>query len=77
MSNQGTRTEIGTVVGRGPDTPYVLIGVADERQLMVNKKAFCGDWHALKRGDVLALITDGGPAVAKVLSARLSSSAAE
>lgn len=77
MSTQGTRNEVATVVGRGPATPYVLVESARERQYMMTRKVYAGDWDALKRGDVVELITDGGTEVARILSARLLSSAAE
>lgn len=77
MSTQGTRIEIATVVGRGPHAPYVLVESAAQRQYMVNRKIFSGDWDALKRDDVVELVTNGDPHVARILSARLLSAKRE
>ncbi|WP_332747637.1 HAD domain-containing protein [Hydrogenophaga sp.] len=62
-----------TVVGRGPDTPYVLVEDAQELQFFVIKRVFEGDWEALDSGDVVELITTRGE-LSRVLRARLISS---
>lgn len=62
-----------TVVGRGPDTPYVLVEDAQELQFFVIKRVFEGDWEALDSGDVVELITTRGE-LRRVLRARLVSS---
>ena len=61
---------IGTVLGRGTDTPYVLVECHDVNQYLVNRRVFAGDWDALAKGDCVALALSGG-ACAKVLSAWL------
>lgn len=71
MSGHDTELAIATVVGRGPNTPYVLVEVASGRQFMVSRKVFSGDWHALKQGDVVELVILRSNELSKVLSGRL------
>lgn len=71
MSGHHTEVEVARVVGRGPDTPYVLAETALGRQFMVNRKAFAGDWSALKQGDCLELLVLRDSELSKVFSARL------
>jgi hypothetical protein len=64
---------VGTVLGRGTDTPYVLVECHDANQYVVNQRVFAGDWDALQHGDVVALTVTRG-AAGRVLNARLSGS---
>lgn len=64
-----TNTLVGTVPGRAPGTSYVLVKSA-ERQYMVNRRVFVGDWDGLKPGDRVELIVIPGEC-SRVLSARL------
>lgn len=61
---------VGTVLGRGTDTPYVLVECHDANQYVVTPRVFAGDWDALAKGDSVALTVSGG-ACARVLSAWL------
>lgn len=61
---------VGTVRGRGSDTPYVLVQCRNGHQYAVNQLVFAGDWKALEKGDRLALaLAVSGGACARVLSA--------
>ncbi|MDO9557611.1 MAG: HAD domain-containing protein [Coriobacteriia bacterium] len=70
IAHEGTtRVVTATVLGRGFDTPYVLVEDAQADQFIVRQDVFEGDWHALKRGDVVELITTLEP-VCRVLRCR-------
>jgi hypothetical protein len=71
MHDQGTLRVFATVLGRGLDTPYVLVEDAKADQFVVTPAVFEGDWDALARGDVVELITTNEP-VCRVLRARLA-----
>lgn len=70
MHDQNTLHVFATVLGRGPDTPYVLVEDAKADQFVVTQRMFEGDWLALERGDAVELITTSEP-VCRVLHARL------
>lgn len=74
MRDQGTLRVLATVLGRGLDTPYVLVEDAKADQFVVTPAVFEGDWDALAKGDVVELITTNEP-VCRVLRARLVASA--
>lgn len=61
---------VGTVLGRGIDTPYVLVECHGGNQYVVIPRVFAGDWDALAKGDSVALAVSGGDC-ARVLSAWL------
>jgi hypothetical protein len=61
---------LAKVVGRGGDTPYVLVEGPGQRQYMVLPRCFAGNWDALKAGDEVELVVTLGE-LARVLSARL------
>lgn len=69
MHDQGTLRVLATVLGRGLDTPYVLVEDAKADQFVVTPAVFEGNWNTLERGDVVELITSGEP-VCRVLRAR-------
>lgn len=69
-----TRVVTATVLGRGFDTPYVLVEDAQADQFVVKQAVFEGDWQALERGDVVELITTNEP-LCRVLRARPAKSA--
>jgi hypothetical protein len=58
-------------MGRGEETPYVLVEGAGRNQFVVLKKYFVGNWDALKSGDDVELVVTREPAV-RVLSAKLA-----
>lgn len=70
IHDQGTLRVFATVLGRGPETPYVLVEDAKADQFMVIPEVFEGTWDALEMGDVVELITTHGP-MCRVLRARL------
>lgn len=70
LHDQGTLRVFATVLGRGLDTPYVLVEDAKADQFVVTPAVFECDWDALERGDVVELITTDEP-VCRVLRARL------
>lgn len=76
MHDQGTLRVFATVLGLGLDTPYVLVEDAKADQFVVTPAVFEGNWGALKRGDVVELITTDEP-VCRVLRARIFSRAEE
>jgi hypothetical protein len=68
MNASAFESRVGTVLGIGTDTPYVLVECQDANQYVVNQRVFAGDWKALANGDLIALAVSGG-ACARVLSA--------
>lgn len=68
MNSSAFEFRVGTVLGIGTDTPYVLVECQDANQYVVNQRVFAGDWEALANGDRIALAVSGG-ACARVLSA--------
>jgi hypothetical protein len=70
MHYQGTLRVFATVLGRGLDTPYVLVEDAKADQFVVTPAVFEGNWEALAKGDVVELVTTDEP-VCRVLRARL------
>jgi hypothetical protein len=60
-ADEGTRVVTATVLGQGFDTPYLLVEDAQADQFVVGQAVFEGDWHALKHGDVVELITTNEP----------------
>lgn len=70
MHDQGTLRVFATVLGRGLDTPYVLVEDEGADQFVVTPAVFEGNWDALESGDVVELITTNEP-VCRVLRARL------
>lgn len=74
LHGQGTLRVFATVLGRGLDTPYVLVEDAKADQFVVTPAVFEGDWDVLAKGDVVELITTNEP-VCRVLRARLVTSA--
>lgn len=72
MHDQGRLRVFATVLGRGLDTPYVLVEDAKADQFVVTPAVFEGNWDALESGDVVELITTDEP-MCRVLRARLAS----
>jgi hypothetical protein len=68
MNASAFESLVGTVLGIGTGTPYVLVECHDANQYVVNQRVFAGDWKALANGDLIALAVSGG-ASARVLSA--------
>lgn len=68
MQASGFESLVGTVLGRGIDTPYVLVECHGGNQYVVIPRVFSGDWDALAKGDSVALAVSGGDC-ARVLSA--------
>lgn len=69
LHDQGTLRVFATVLGRGLDPPYALVEDAKADQFVVKQAVFEGNWDALKKGDVVELITTNEP-VCRVLRAR-------
>lgn len=60
MQASGFESLVGTVLGRGIDTPYVLVECHGGNQYVVIPRVFSGDWDALVKGDSVALAVSGG-----------------
>lgn len=60
---------VGKVLGRGEETPYVLVEGPGQNQYVVLKKSFVGDWDALTAGNEIELVITGEQ-VGRVLSAK-------
>lgn len=71
MHDQGTLRVFATVLGRGSEPPYVLVEDAKADQFVFTQGRFEGNWDALKKGDVVELLTTSEP-VCRVLRARLA-----